>query len=401
MGHCAQLQLRAAAVRVAILLADAATELGDYRLSERHYKAALAMQTAADKRSRGTFVPLASVSREAVAKSLLGIGLALFNHAQIVRPNSVPLENASRWYNAQICMLLTGSADVPVECSSDGAPAAASVTSENPIAAGCAAVTAAAGAGGGAAGCAVPEIPAQAAEDWAVCETLASAVHELGSVRRLQRRFDEAISHFELALQLRLRCLGEEHPATALTLHDLGSTLSRTGVPANVERALLMIEKAMRVRIKSLGYLSAEVAFSAGDIGNALMRLGRCEEAIPHYLQVADIRAKILPPMHPHHAWTWIDLSAAYFACERWADYVRANELAGSVLRAVHGNNSKVVATNWQCLAVGWAMLQQPEKAAAAAESAITALAAAGFAEEAVNLRERYNDGMRGFATRC
>jgi tetratricopeptide (TPR) repeat protein len=109
----------------------------------------------------------------------------------------------------------------------------------------------------------------------------------------------QAGSLFELALTIREKTLGSDHPQTANSLNNLGLLLQAQGDLARVrpyyERALAILEKV-------LGPDHRDTANSLNNLGGLLRVQGDLEGARPYYERALAILEKVLGPDHPNTA---------------------------------------------------------------------------------------------------
>ncbi|MFC3890516.1 tetratricopeptide repeat protein [Lentzea rhizosphaerae] len=78
-------------------------------------------------------------------------------------------------------------------------------------------------------------------------------------------------------LEAQIRVLGEEHPDTLITRHDLANTLLLMGEP---DRALQLFEELLPVRVRVLGANHKYTLLTRGRRAVALSQLGRMDEAM-------------------------------------------------------------------------------------------------------------------------
>jgi tetratricopeptide (TPR) repeat protein len=105
----------------------------------------------------------------------------------------------------------------------------------------------------------------------------AHAEHDLGETRYAQERFTDALAHFERALALRRRTLGEEHPATLDSLNSLGGAywaLSR------FDDALRVLQAAVAQRSRVLGPEAPDTLISENNLIEVLVERGDKQTAL-------------------------------------------------------------------------------------------------------------------------
>jgi serine/threonine protein kinase/tetratricopeptide (TPR) repeat protein len=92
-----------------------------------------------------------------------------------------------------------------------------------------------------------------------------------------QSRYVEAVPHFEHALELRTRVVGNEHADAALLLSNLASCYGYSHDP----RAKAMFERAIELRQKLFGKTSPMLAPTLNNYANMLVREGEAQTALP------------------------------------------------------------------------------------------------------------------------
>ena len=110
-----------------------------------------------------------------------------------------------------------------------------------------------------------------------------------GNVAILENSFDAARRHYQLALDLQRRALGDEHPSVARALTDLGYTYRMLGDYAESQRHE---ERALRLQEKVLGPEHLTIATTLTTLGLTLVDQARFEEAEAAYRRALDILAR-------------------------------------------------------------------------------------------------------------
>ena len=125
-------------------------------------------------------------------------------------------------------------------------------------------------------------------------DTLTS-LHDLARLRWRQDRVDEAITTSRQALEKRRRVLGPEHPDTLWTQLWLGLLL----LDVNDEEAEVLLRQAVESCKRTLGPDHRYTLHGQHDLAHALKRLGKVEEARTRYHEALDGRRRALGPEHP------------------------------------------------------------------------------------------------------
>lgn len=93
---------------------------------------------------------------------------------------------------------------------------------------------------------------------WEVCVALGAACDRVGRSYSGKENWKGSISVYERALRMRLDTLGEQHPATAVTLQTIGAAYGYMG---SHDTAIMLFERALRVRKKIFRALSAKCRY--------------------------------------------------------------------------------------------------------------------------------------------
>ena len=126
-------------------------------------------------------------------------------------------------------------------------------------------------------------------------DTLTS-VRDLGTVLEWQGKYEEAESMQRQALEGREKVLGGEHPDTLVSVSQLGSVLSRQG---KYEEAEGMHRRALEGYEKVLGGEHPDTLTSVSQLGSVLERQGKYEEAEGMHRRALEGYEKVLGREHP------------------------------------------------------------------------------------------------------
>jgi tetratricopeptide (TPR) repeat protein len=151
---------------------------------------------------------------------------------------------------------------------------------------------------------------------WEVGVALGAACHRVGNSLD-EKKWQESISVFERALRMRLDTLGEQHPATAATLQNMGAAYGSMG---SHDTAIMLYERALRIFKDELG-LHPRTADTMTNIGTAC---GDEKKAIELFEQALRIYERTVGRMHREAADAILNMSAAYY---NLGELVKAEEL--------------------------------------------------------------------------
>lgn len=121
-----------------------------------------------------------------------------------------------------------------------------------------------------------------------VREAIQGVLREIG-------RSDLALPHAEIALAIRRRKLGEDHPATLASLNDYGRVLKSMG---RIPEAATAYKEAMERRRRVLGEEHQDTIGSMNNYAGALELLGKGTEAEPLLKQALQVRRRALGEDH-------------------------------------------------------------------------------------------------------
>ncbi|MBL9104635.1 MAG: serine/threonine protein kinase [Myxococcales bacterium] len=155
------------------------------------------------------------------------------------------------------------------------------------------------------------------ARDLAIAGTLAL----LGMVHQSKGEFDTADGYLRRALEIRRKTLGNDHPAAASSLHDLGNNDYRRARYAEAERSL---GEALAIRKRVLGPEHKRVADTENSLGAVDYAEGEHVDARLHYARALEIRKKALGEEHPLTASSWMNLGNTDLVLGKY-DEARAN----------------------------------------------------------------------------
>ena len=133
--------------------------------------------------------------------------------------------------------------------------------------------------------------------------------NDLGAITSREDRNQEALKFQETAFSIRLNILGEEHPDTAFSLLNIGSTYIEIG---DTERALTSVTKSLAIQRKVLGEEHPDTAISLARIGRIYNQIGELDKALAFYVHSLDISRKALGEGNPTTARSLFDIGEIY-----------------------------------------------------------------------------------------
>src|SRR6266511_4132272 len=134
-------------------------------------------------------------------------------------------------------------------------------------------------------------------------------------------RYDEALPHFERALEIRERRLGPDHPDVSQAISGLATLHYYKGEYSKAEP---LYQRALAIRKKSLGPEHPDVAQSLHNLAILYSNLGDYAKAEPTYQRALAITEKSLGPEHLDVAQSLHNLASLY---TKMGDYAKAEPL--------------------------------------------------------------------------
>ena len=126
-------------------------------------------------------------------------------------------------------------------------------------------------------------------------DTLAS-IHNLGILRHIQGELREAEGYYRTALEGRRRVLGDDHPDTLKSIDNLSGVLQEQ---ARLDEAEAYSREALEGRRRVLGDDHPSTLTSVGNMGALLQSQGRLAEAEPYLGEALEGRRRVLGNDHP------------------------------------------------------------------------------------------------------
>jgi tetratricopeptide (TPR) repeat protein len=124
---------------------------------------------------------------------------------------------------------------------------------------------------------------------------VATALGSMGSVCEKQGKLDEAMAHYEQALEIQESVLGGEHAAAARTRRGMGIVRQRQG---RLDEAMAFFERALAIEEVALGTGHVELTSTLMNMGLVRRDQGRLEEALELYARTLRIREASLGSSH-------------------------------------------------------------------------------------------------------
>lgn len=152
-------------------------------------------------------------------------------------------------------------------------------------------------------------------------EALGNVWNSKGVQKAKNENWEDALSCWEKALDIRIHVLGDGHKDVANTLNNMGVALGRI---ERHEDALQYLERALRVRERLYGRGHIEIASTLHNIGNVLQQMEEYTGALKCFKETKRIQSKILGNKDIQVARTLNAIGHLHF--ERATDYANALE---------------------------------------------------------------------------
>ncbi len=165
----------------------------------------------------------------------------------------------------------------------------------------------------------------------------ALALHRVGLLRYLQRKYEEAENWYKSALDVWGRVKGPNHPEYAATLNNLAVVYHAQGRYTEAEKLFL---EAKMIRARLQGTDHSDYVATLNNLALVYYMQRRYSEAEKLYLEVREIRARGLGTDHPDYVSALDNLALVYYAQRRYAEaeklYLEAKAIRDRVLGTNH-----------------------------------------------------------------
>jgi tetratricopeptide (TPR) repeat protein len=175
-----------------------------------------------------------------------------------------------------------------------------------------------------------------------------SSYHNLANNLDAQVRHSQAQPLLEQALAIRRRVLGEEHPATAESYNALAMNLDSRGRYREAEEGH---RKALAIWRNVLGEEHPDTVTGYNNVAFNLWRQGRYREAEEGFRKALAIRRKVLGEEHPDTATSYNNLAASVNDQGRYKEAEEGYRKALAIWRKVRGEEHPLTAASYDNLA--------------------------------------------------
>lgn len=168
-------------------------------------------------------------------------------------------------------------------------------------------------------------------------QAMAIACGNLASALDAADRLADALPHHRKALEIRLRLLGERHPAVANSYNNLGLSLYQQGQYAE---AFVLMQKSLELHRGLLGDESPETISVLSNLATVLNTQMKSAEAEPLQRQVLALRRRTAGENHPDTGAAYAALALTLGPQGKHAEAKATYERCLAIYRKVYGEES-------------------------------------------------------------
>ncbi|CAF1125229.1 unnamed protein product [Adineta steineri] len=132
---------------------------------------------------------------------------------------------------------------------------------------------------------------------------------QLGSIKRDQGKYEEALTFYEKSLAIDQKILPSNHPNLAISYNNIGLVHKNM---RNYSEALSSHEKALEIKQQSLPSNHPNLAISYNNIGIVYKNMGNYTKALFYYEKDLENSKQSLPPNHPDLAGSHNNIGAMH-----------------------------------------------------------------------------------------
>lgn len=166
----------------------------------------------------------------------------------------------------------------------------------------------------------------------------------IGEVHRHRGKLDEAMAHFRVVCEDRIKRLGFGHEASAEALQCIGLVLREKG---EFEEAVALLGKSLEVRKARLGEESPLVAETLVHLSSCYFKLRRVDEATIASHEALRITSKVLDPNHIQHSNSLKSVADLHQAKGQFADALKGYDEVLRIKERWLGDSHLECADTW------------------------------------------------------
>ncbi|XP_078356427.1 uncharacterized protein LOC144641270 [Oculina patagonica] len=180
-------------------------------------------------------------------------------------------------------------------------------------------------------------------------EALAQNYLDLGVIEHNRGNYSEALASYKLALDIRRKLVGEEHPQTADSYREVGVTQHLLG---DYTSALESKKHALDIKWKLFGEEHPQTADSYRDLGVTQHSLGDYTSALESEKHALDIRRKLFGEEHPQTADSYHSLGVTQHSLGDYTSAFESKKLALNIRRKLFGEEHPQTADSYHSVGV-------------------------------------------------
>ena len=172
--------------------------------------------------------------------------------------------------------------------------------------------------------------------------------NNLANLYNNQGNYNEALKYYNLALEIKEKILGKDHPSTATTYNNMARVYKAQG---NYDEALKYYNMALEIREKNLGKDHPSTATTYDNIAGVYKVLGSYDEALKCYNIALEIREEKLGKDHPSTGSTYNNIAGVYREQGNYDESLKFLNQASKICEKVYGVNHPSTATTYDNIA--------------------------------------------------
>ncbi|MEX1376209.1 MAG: tetratricopeptide repeat protein [Eubacteriales bacterium] len=188
----------------------------------------------------------------------------------------------------------------------------------------------------------------------------ATTYNNIAGVYQAKGDYDTALRYFDKALEISEIVLGKEHPDTATTYNNLAGVYQAKG---DYDKALIYYHKALEIREKVSGKEHPDTSATYNNIAVVYQAKGDYDKALRYYDKALEIREKVLGKDHPSTATTYNNIAGVYQAKGDYDKALRYYDKALEISEKVLGKEHPDTATIYNNIALVYHAKEDYDKA--------------------------------------
>jgi tetratricopeptide (TPR) repeat protein len=184
--------------------------------------------------------------------------------------------------------------------------------------------------------------------------------HILGTVKRHQREYAEAIRFYEKSIEINQKILPSSHIDVAASYSDIGLVYDSMGEYA---KSLLFHNQALEIQQKILPPNHPDLATSYNNIGLVYDKVGEYSKALSFHEKALEIRQKTLPPDHLDLANSYDNMGQIFYKTGEYLKALSCHEKALEIQQKTLSPNHPNLAISYNNIASVYEQIGEYSKA--------------------------------------